>query len=342
MFSSRRALFILLVAAVASVPEVAAAASPGAPVCAPGLSISLLPQPGAPAQGRDATYVVADIAPGGVLHRRIRVCNGTNAMVSVEVYSNAAAIVNGAFLPVGTPRASNDLSRWTSVSPTGLTLRPQVPNDVVVEVAVPQDATPGERYAVIYAELPARPSSGGVAVASRVGVREYVLVTGPRPAHVDFQVQTLTAERAADGRAVVKAQVVNSGQRAIDLYGSLRLMHGPGGVSAGPYAVTVGSTLAPGQANPVQVLLDKAIPAGPWLARLELASGDTRRSAQATITFPSAGSASTPVKAKAVPLAKDRKVLIPVAAALIGLLFLLLLVMGLLSRRRRARGAQAR
>lgn len=287
--------------------------------------MSLLPEDGTSPKGRAASYVVADLEPGARLRRQVRVCNGTAAPVRVLLYANAADIRDGSFLPLGTPRADNELSGWTRVEPGSALLAPNEPVDVAVTIQVPADATPGERYAVVYAEVPAAPGGSGVGVASRVGVREYVFVRGDQPPRTDFSIITLTATRGADGRPAVQAEVRNTGERALDVAGELRLSNGPGGVSAGPFPATVGTTLAPGQSTPVELLLDPMLPAGPWRARLELASGPTRRAAEARISFPEPGEDAQPVRAQELRLREDPGVVIPVAVGALSLAVLVLL-----------------
>jgi hypothetical protein len=83
---------------------------------------------------------------------------------------------------------------------------------------------------------------------------------------------------------VVLATVHNTGGRALDMSGTLQLLAGPGGLSAGPFPVTLGTTLAIDDTEPVTIALDKRLPAGPWDARITLRSGLIERSARATIT----------------------------------------------------------
>jgi len=90
---------------------------------------------------------------------------------------------------------------------------------------------------------------------------------------------------------MVLADVHNTGGRALDMNGSLQLTAGPGGLSAGPFPATLGTTLAIGDTETVTIPLDKALPAGPWDARITLHSGLLNRSAKATITFPARGTA---------------------------------------------------
>ena len=88
---------------------------------------------------------------------------------------------------------------------------------------------------------------------------------------------------------MVLATVHNTGGRALDMSGTLELSAGPGGLSAGPFPATLGTTLAIGDTQPVTIVLDEELPAGPWDARITLRSGLVERSARATITFPAAG-----------------------------------------------------
>ena len=139
--------------------------------------------------------------------------------------------------------------------------------------------------------------------------------------------------RTDDGQPAVLAQVHNTGGRAIDLGGSLRLRGGPGGLTAGPFPAKLGTTLAPGQSEPVTVILDKSLPAGPWTARIVLQSDLEKRAAKATITFPAAdGVVGSPVKAVPDQSSKTQW-LLPAAIGLLALLVIALLLW--LWRRRR-------
>ena len=178
---------------------------------------------------------------------------------------------------------------------------------------MPANATDGERFAVLWAELPS--SGGTAAVVNRVGVRMYVSIGEGQEPVSDFRIETLTAAREQDGRPVVRTTITNTGGRAIDLGGQLTLDHGPGGLRAGPFNVEVGTTLGTGEKAPATIHLDKGLPDGPWNATVTVRSGEIVKTAKATITFPKAsGTSSKPVPAESVK--KQRKVLIPVAVAL--------------------------
>ena len=75
--------------------------------------------------------------------------------------------------------------------------------------------------------------------------------------------------------------------------GTLQLTGGPGGLSAGPFPATLGTTLAIGTTEPVTIALDMRVPAGPWDALITLQSGLLQRTARATVIFPARGRAAS-------------------------------------------------
>jgi hypothetical protein len=313
---------VLLPAPASAVP------APRAAACPPGLGIGLAEIPTARAKDpRAQSYIVDFVHPGTTFSRKIQVCNGTSAPQHVDLYADAASIEGGGFV-LAAGHGENELSRWITVSPTSLELPSQKRVVIEATIAVPLDAPAGEGYAAVVAELPASPGTANVKLVSRVGVRVYLDVgTGGEP-RSDFTIDTLTATRDSAGAPVVKASVHNIGHRAIDLRGQLKLSDGPGGLSAGPFPAKLGTTLAPGQTEPLTVPLDKALPAGPWHARIDVFSGLLHHAAEGTITFPlGAGTSSPPVKAKNISLAKNRNFLVPLAILLllgiaIGIFFL--------------------
>lgn len=327
---------LVALAAVALVASAGPGAWAQAPSPEPGLGVRLLD---APVDRRDdpraQNYVVDHVAPGARLTRRVEVINGTGAPVTARTYAGAADIVDGVFTGAD-DGADGDLVDWTTLERSSLPLIAGQRAAVTVTIAVPRDASPGERYGVIWAELPPA-GAGGIGQVNRVGVRIYLSVgPGGEPAS-DFRVDSLQAQRDVDGRPLVSAVVTNTGGRALDLRGTLALSDGPGGLSAGPFPAELGTSLAPGQTTPVTVLLDPAISGGPWRAVLSLSSGRLTRAAEATITFPDGERmVGQVVRASQLPLARDRTILIPVAAGLL-VLALLLLAVGYLTSRRRAR-----
>lgn len=233
---------------------------------------------------RARVYIVDHVAPGTTITRRVEVNNDTDDAQSIDLYAAAASVRGGEFR-FGDGRARNELTTWTSVDPRDARVEPGDKQVATVTIAVPADASPGERYAVVWASVSAAaPDGGGIAAVNRVGVRIYLSVgPGGEPAS-DFEVSDLRAGRE-NGVPVVTARVQNTGGRALDVSGELRLSEGPAGLRAGPFPVTLGTTLGVGESDRVTVELDKQIPPGPWRATMTLKSGITERSASARLTF---------------------------------------------------------
>lgn len=282
---------------------------------------------------RARLYIVDHLAPGSTISRRVEVSNGTGDALKVPVYAAAASVRSGTFR-FADGRAVNELTTWTTVDPQEVALAPKGTAIATVKIVVPADASPGERYAVVWAELPANnPAGGGISTVNRVGIRIYLSVgPGGEPAS-DFEITKLQPRRGADGAPVLAAVVKNTGGRALDLNGELRLTDGPGGLSAGPFNAELGNTLAVGATEPVLVKLDKAIPAGPWKARITLKSGLVERTASAVVTFPDRG-AGKPVS---TTTSSGSKLGVLVGG---GVVLFLILIVGwrLLNRRSRRRG----
>jgi hypothetical protein len=323
----RRLTLALAAAALVLLGPVPAGAQAG-----PGLSIRLVD---APADRRDdpraRIYIVDHLKQGDRIERHVELGNGTDQPLTVSVYAAAAKVADGQFR-FGDGHAANDLTRWTRVEPARVVVAPHSTAVAAVTITVPADATDGERYGVVWAELP--PSGGTAAVVNRVGVRMYLSVGEGKEPTTDFRIDALTAARDDQGRPLVRTTVTNTGGRAIDLSGELQLRHGPGSLSAGPFDVELGTTLAPGEAAPAVIHLAKDLPAGPWDATVTVRAGDLVKQARATITFPTGpGSASKPVVAESVE--HQRRILIPIAIALAAIVLAALAAYALRLRRRR-------
>lgn len=182
---------------------------------------------------------------------------------------------------------ANELSTWTSVAPGSIEVPAQGKEPAMVTISVPRDAAPWEQYGAVWAEARATATTaGGVTHVSRVGIRLYLSVGPGGPPAADFAIGSLTAERTAEGLPMVVATVQNTGGRALDMNGTLRLAAGPGGLNAGPFPAKLGTTLGMGDTATVTIVLDEQVPAGPWDARVVLRSGLLERSAHATVVFP--------------------------------------------------------
>ncbi|MCA1845482.1 MAG: DUF916 domain-containing protein [Actinobacteria bacterium] len=248
---------------------------------------------------RARLYIVDHLAPGTTIERRVEVSNDTTETRTISLYPAAATVADGVF-QFGEGHAVNELTTWTTVAPSMLQLAPGAKGVATTTIKVDPKASPGERYAVVWAEVGApAPPGGGIATVNRVGVRIYLSVgPGNEPAS-DFEITGLEAQRAQDGSPEVTATVHNTGGRAVDLSGDLRLTNGPGALAAGPFPAKLGTTLGVGQSEPVVVVLDRAVPNGPWDAEIILREGLIERKANARLTFPTApAGVGTPVKAR--------------------------------------------
>ena len=324
----RRFVAVTMLAAVIGVASTSAAlpgwAQTPPPAPAPTVGIRIVDVPTVRSEDpRARQYIVDHLPPGTTITRRLEVNNATAGPVTVQLYAGAAQVTAGSFT-FGDARTPNELTGWTSVDPPSVSLAAGTRSLVTDKIVVPANASPGERYGVVWAELPAAaPAGGGVSTVNRVGVRIYLSVgPGGEPAS-DFSITAFEARRAADGIPSIAATVRNTGGRALDLTGELRLTNGPGGLSAGPFPAKLGTTLGLGQTEPVIVNLDPAVPKGPWTARIVLRSGTVERQADATVTFPDAGApppapvATVAAKRATKPLTKVPQPAVGAAAGLI-------------------------
>jgi hypothetical protein len=262
-----------------------------------GIGIRLVGTPTAsPADPRARSYIIDRPAPGTTLQRRVEISNTTGSAVDVAVYPAGAALRRGAF-GFSSGRARNELSSWTTVDRQRLHLRPGTSAFETVTIAVPKDASIGQRYAVVWAETSNRaPAVGGVTLVNRVGVRIYLSIGPGGAPRSNFDVGSLVAKRSAAGVPFIVARIHNSGGRILNVSGYLTLSKGPGGLRAGPFPVEVAAGLGPGYTEPATVRLDRRLPRGPWRAHLRLRSGFVERAAAATIVFPRAGEVVRPAK----------------------------------------------
>lgn len=306
----------------------------------PGVGIRLLE---APEDRRDdpraRRYIVDHLAPGATIRRSFEVSNGTDRRVTIPLFAVAATLRDDEFIPGGA-REANDLTSWTTVTPSSVTLDPGGRATATATIAVPDDVDPGERYAVIVAELPPPPPAPGqtIAVVSRAGLRVYLSVGAGAEPPTSFRLDSFAPRLTDDGTPAVTVDTCNTGGRALDLTGDLQLADGPGGTSAGPFTTAGATTLAPDECGTVDITLRPGLPPGPWKATVTLRSGRRTQQAEATITFPTqAGASAGPVAAKP----KEVTGTTGGRLALLLALLLLLLVLGLLAwwlwRRRRRR-----
>jgi hypothetical protein len=336
----RRTITTLLLMAGALAPGIGMSAHAAAQVRQTnggGVGIRLLEAPTAREKDPRARRSIVDhVKPGTSFSRKFEVTNTTDGPRTISIYAAGADVVGGSFVTAD-GHTQNELSGWISIDRPSVDLGPGQAAQPRLTISVPPSASAGERYAVVWAELPPRkPPGGGIAVVNRVGLRVYLSVGPGGEPPTDFVIESLTAERDAQSHPLVKALVHNTGGRALDLSGVLRLADGPGGLNAGPFPARLGTTLAIGATEPVTVPLDARLPAGPWQATIELRSSETVRTATARITFPDGANAtSAPVAAKPVTKSSGALAYVLGGVGLLALLGILLLVFLLTRRRRR-------
>lgn len=278
----RATLVVVALAAGALAPV--ASASAQQPADSGSVSIRLLD---APTERRDdpraQVYIVDHLAPGTTIERRVEIGNDTPATTDIELFAGGADVDDSVFTFFD-GREGNELTDWTSVEPTTVTIPAGGTAQATVRIDVPDDASEGERYAVVWAELPPA-DDGDITLVNRVGVRIYLSVGPGGEPPSDFSIDGLTASRTDEGIPQLVAAVTNTGGRALDLTGELALSDGPGGVSAGPFPAQLGTTLGVGESGHVRLELDPALPDGPWQADLDLQAGRTEHSLSDTIDF---------------------------------------------------------
>lgn len=276
-------------------------------------------------------YIVDGLSPGVTVHRRVEVANATASPVHVDLYPDSASIAHGSF--IGAPGAvQGDLTAWTTLSQTGIDLPAHATALDTITIAVPKDAPPGERYGVVWAQVSGKQGSG-LTLVNRVGVRVYLWVGGDNPPAPDFTVDTITASRLPNGGEVVQALVHNTGGRAIDLTGTLTLAAVHGSLTAGPYAVQLGTTLAPGQSGPVRVMISYPLDDGLWDATIDLRDGALEKSFRARISFPHHAGNAPPVTVR-LQVADYHMTLIYLLVSVLGAVVLSALITFFALRRR--------
>jgi hypothetical protein len=295
------AVAVLVGMVVVPVSAARATPTPGSPNTAGGIGVRLVDVPDARAGPLARSYIEGRLAPGTSIHRRVEVSNTTRSTAIVAVYPAAASLHRGRFA-FAAGRSQNELSSWTSVGRAVLRLAPGTTGSETVTVRVPKEASAGQRYAVVWAAISAKPSSaGGMTLVNRVGIRMYLSIGAGGAPPSSFAIGSLTVRRSTTGAPIVSANVRNDGQRTLDISGTLTLSRGPGDLRAGPFSARPYTALVPGTATSVTVVLDRRLPRGPWRVRIHLRSGSVQRVAVATMTFPPDARVTHPATRRPAP-----------------------------------------
>lgn len=249
-----------------------------------GVGIQLLEVPAERAEDPRANrYIVDHLEPGAVIERRVKVTNTTPERQRVDLYAAGASVEQHVFTAFD-GRGANELSEWTRVDEPVVELAPGESTTATITVDVPEGVERGERYAAVFAQVTAPDAGANVIQVHRVGIRMYVDVGLGGEAPTDFEIGEVSVGGEED--PVVTAEVRNTGERALDMTGSLTLSREIGNVSAGPFPAETGVTILPGQSGDVTVPIDGSLPGGEWEASLVLASGTVERTAERSLTLP--------------------------------------------------------
>ncbi len=276
---------------------------------------------GVPTDPRERISIVASLRPGAALTRTVTVVNGTARGQHVELYPAAATIVSGTFL--GSPeRTPNDVTTWTTLSPSTVDLGPGASRPVQVTIRPPVRAAEGEQYAMVWADTTA-PGSDEL---TRAGVRMYLDIGHtPTPAS-DFAIGRIAPGPYVAGRPTVVVDVTDTGDRAVDIDGTVKLTEGPDGLSTAAIPISRPVTLAPHGAGQVTAVLDPYPPNGDWTAVVSLNRGLVGHEQTAPVTI-----TGSPAIGQRLPLT------VPALIAWVGATVLVLAFVALVLRRARRR-----
>lgn len=233
-----------------------------------GVGIALL-------DGGGQHYITETVAPGAEITRQVRVSNNTGIARDVAVTVVPATNEGGGFVeaPAG---KTNPLTAWTTVDQPVVHLATGQTTDVTVTLRVPETAPDTVQHALVFASVD----------GAKAGIRMYVTVAGNGPAAAPV-IDTPTADRRADGTAVVRATVTNPAAYPMHIGGELDLTNGPGGAEI--RGIPAGSvTVEPGQSTGIEFVVPggRVVADGPWTASVTVADEYARGSRSAEITFP--------------------------------------------------------
>jgi hypothetical protein len=290
--------------------------------------IKLLQAPASEAgDPRADVYIIDHLNPGTVIHRNFQVTNmGSNAL-TLSLYPAAASVSGGTF-QFAAGHTQNNMTTWVHLSKSSVSLAAHAAATVTATVDVPRDASSGNQYGVIWAEQDSK-GSGNITLVSRVGIRMYLNIGPGGAPPAAFTAGTPTTSQGANGQRLVQVPIDNTGGRAIDVHGTLKLANGPGGLSAGPFNTQAVDTLAPGQSHVATFALSSKLPDGPWQARFTFTSDLITKTENVTLNL-AASSGTTAKSHKPFPIA-------PVAGG-IGIFLIIVIGALLVIRHRRESG----
>jgi len=126
------------------------------------------------------SYIISRLQPGVAFEQRLEVFNTSTQVIKVSVYPGLATFKDKKFL-IGNGRDGNELSSWTKLSFSAVTLKPGTSQYFTMTISPPADALSLQQFGVIWAEVQGAPNAAGINAVSRVGIRMYIPV-GSAPA----------------------------------------------------------------------------------------------------------------------------------------------------------------
>ena len=247
--------------------------------------------------------ITAFLHPGMTIRRRLKIENHESRTATFTVYPAAAHLSHGKFL-TDPGAARSELTTWIRVAKPAVRLRPGKSTTDLITIKVPHIATIGEHYGVIWvqqAEQAHRGKKVHVAEVTRVGMSMFLTIGRGGVPPTKFVIGIIRGHDSTN-RTWLTALVRNTGQRAVELSGSVSLTDGPGGTTAGPFRELQVVVLAPGQIAPVLFVPPRGLPAGQWLAKIKLVSGFTTETASAPVKLGN-GSAAGAISSRAIEIA---------------------------------------
>ncbi|MDP2860481.1 MAG: DUF916 domain-containing protein [bacterium] len=171
---------------------------------------------------RTRSWFIWTVKPGETRGDEVVVQNKNNEPVELEIYSvDATANKDGAFtlFPKG---EKNSAGGWISLSKSSLLVPPQAKVSVPFTVKIPLTAGPGDHVAGIAVETKSgeEPSSSGVRLVQRIGVRFYLTVEGEKTENLEISDLRVVSDA---GESYLSYVLANKGNTNLALSGLIRL-----------------------------------------------------------------------------------------------------------------------